>query len=130
MAVLLAPDSVEVYAPTAEKDAHGWAQDLAEVLVWSGMGSCQEALPGWNGAASAGGGAGPFDPEVRAACDLFLPTEVPVVPGHIAVAHNVRWLVQKVRQATDPTGLGGAACLVVSCVEAPVAPGGEDGYGS
>lgn len=129
MAVLLAPDTVVVYAPTAVKDAHGWAQDLTEVVVWSGMGSCQETLPGWNGAAKEGGGAGPFDPEVRAACDLFLPTDAPVVAGHIAVSHDVRWLVQRVRLATDPSG-SGVAALVVSCVEAPVAPGGEDGYGS
>lgn len=126
MSVFLAPDAVRVLAPIVEDDGHGWAANTGEVEVWAGMGSCQETVPAWDGSATERGGDGPFDPMTRNTCDLYLPTEVPILPGHVAVAHDTRWSVQRVRQVQDPIS-GGLACLVVSCVESTLPePAGGD----
>lgn len=125
--ILLAPDLIRVLAPQVEDDGHGWAATLGEVEVWSGQGSCQETVPAWDGSATDRGGEGPFDPMTRAMCDLYLPEDATVIPGYIAVAHDTRWLVQRVRRAVDPVG-GSVGCLVVSCVESVIPEPTGDAY--
>lgn len=126
MSVFLAPDLIRLLAPQVEDDGHGWAANLGEVQVWEGQGSCQETVPAWDGAASERGGDGPFDPMTANTCDLYLPVDAPVLPGYIAVAHDTRWSVQRVRKYADPIG-GGLGCLVVSCVESVIPePAGGD----
>ena len=126
MSVFLAPDTIRLLAPQVEDDGHGWASNVGEVEVWTGAGSCQETVPAWDGSASERGGDGPFDPMARNTCDLYLPLDATVAPGHVAVAHDTRWLVQRVRRVSDPVG-GDAGCLVVSCVESvlPEPSGGD-----
>lgn len=114
--ILLSPDPVRILSATAVDDAHGWAEAGAEVERWSGMGSCQETVPVWDGSAADRGGAGPFDPLAHAQCDLYLPTDAAVVAGDIAEAHGVRWLVTRVRTLPDPTS-GALDCQVVTCVQ-------------
>lgn len=126
MSVFLAPDAIRVLAPQVEDDGHGWAANLGEVEVWAGQGSCQETVPAWDGSATERGGRGPFDPATTNTCDLYLPLDATILPGYIAVAHDTRWSVQRVRKALDPIS-GDAGCLVVSCVEAvlPEPSGGD-----
>lgn len=121
MTVLLPTDDVGVWDPQPVDDEHGWATETTGVLVWSGPGSVQEALPVTSAQAADAGGAGPLLPQHQRTAQVYLPPEVGVAPGHLLHARGVEWLVLRVHVVADPAGVG-VGCLVLDAAERQVTP--------
>ena len=120
MPVILAPDEVTLYAPSARGDAHGWALPGNRV-AWHGAGSLQEQPGASSSTAADRGGHGPADPAAAALANLYLPQEAEPVEGMTARVRGRVWALSSVRFVSDPTG-NHLDCWVASA--APM-PGGD-----
>jgi hypothetical protein len=114
--LLLGSDTVSLYAPAADADAHGWALPAADPY-WTGPG-CLQLSPGASDPrANEGGGRGPYSPHQTPAGQLFLPPDCPLAEGSAAQARGAWWVVSQARLVADPTAPPGEG---ISCWAATV----------
>lgn len=117
MAVILAPDAVELFAPGG-MDPHGWRLPGDLAATWRGRGSLQLAQAASDPRATAGGGHGPHDPRSSAGGTLFLPAEAEPRNGMTALVRGGAFVLSAVRYLPDPIG-SGLDCYVAAVTEAP-----------
>jgi len=113
--LLLGTDTVSLYAPAADADAHAWALPGAEPY-WTGPGALQLG-PGLSDPRNTqGGGHGPYDPHAAPGGQLFLPPDCPLAEGSAAQVRGAWWAVSQVRLVTDPTVApgGGISCMTAT----------------
>jgi hypothetical protein len=108
--LLLAADTVELYAPAGTADAHGWA-DPGTTSAWTGPGNLQMSGFPSDPRAEGPGGHGPFDPAAIPTGVLFLPVDASPAEGTVAQVRGQSWALSQVRLVVDPTG-GGIDCWV------------------
>jgi len=123
--LLLAPDTVELYPPSGQDDAHGWALPGAAPPVWTGAGNLQLAAGTTDARASERGGHGPFNPAATEQGTLYLPPDANPGAGMTALIRGRVYALAQVRLVTDPTGgLLGCWAAAASAVSTwPVADG-------
>ena len=122
MSLLLAPDSVALYAPQGA-DGHGWAQlDDSSPPVWEGAGNLQRSPGRADARAADAGGHGPADPAHSQLATLYLPMDAPVADGAVVVIGGQRFALSQARKVTDPTGSGWLDCWAATAT-------GVDTYG-
>jgi hypothetical protein len=112
MTLLLAPDTVQLYAPTAGADEHGWAEPGA-APGWTGAGNLQMIAFPSDPRAESAGGHGPYDPATQRRGLLFLPVGASPLEGMVAVVRGEPWALSQVRLVVDPTG-GGIDCWIAT----------------
>jgi len=117
--LLLAPDLVTLYSGPPAADAHGWAAAPA-AQVWQGQGNLQAGPGRSDNAAAAAGGHGPYDPAHSGLATLYLPPDVPLAEGMVALVGGISYALSQVRLAGDPVnpGTGGLGCWVATATEA------------
>lgn len=102
--LLLAADTVELYAKPGAADAHGWAEPGSAPPAWTGAGNLQLAPGTADARSSERGGHGPFDPAATGQGTLFLPPEANPAAGMTALVRGTVWALSQVRKIADPTG--------------------------
>jgi hypothetical protein len=104
--LLLAPDTVDLHAPSTTQDNCGWAEPDPGGVVWTGLGNLQLDAGTSDPRQHTAGGSGPYDPACGLSGQLFLPTDAPIAEGVTVECRGHQFIASQVRTVVDPAGSG------------------------
>jgi len=111
MTLLLPTHTAFRTRPTMTEDEHGWVlPDGGETITVQC--SLQLASGVANVTANETGGAGPYQPRVVMAANVYTAPTADVMPGDILTIDGADWQVRTAMDVPDPSG-GDAGCRVM-----------------